>query len=96
MLLSQEGFRSVFFLWYLSPERGKNFMKKNQQQEKGESIRYGICCTQYFKKSNLNVPLFGRIRPLLAAEHVRILAVRVQAHLNYPGKKNARGCIVIR
>ena len=34
--------------------------------------------------------------PLLAAEHVGILAVRVQAHLYYPGKKNARECIVIR
>ena len=34
--------------------------------------------------------------PLLAAEHMGILAVRVQAHLYYPGKKNARGCIVIR
>lgn len=47
-----------------------------------------------------NLTLMSRclveLGPLLAVEHMRILAVQVQAHLNYPGKKNARECIVIR
>ena len=47
-----------------------------------------------------NLTLMSRclveLGPLLAAEHMGILAVRVQAYLNYPGKKNARECIVIR
>lgn len=47
-----------------------------------------------------NLTLMSRclveLGPLLDAEHMGILAVRVQAHLNYPGKKNARECIVIR
>ena len=38
-----------------------------------------------------NLTLMSRclveLGPLLAAEHMEILAVRVQAHLNYPGKK---------
>lgn len=42
-----------------------------------------------------NLTLMSRclveLGPLLAAEHMGILAVRVQAHLNYPGKKKMRG-----
>ena len=42
-----------------------------------------------------NLTLMSRclveLGPLLAAEHMGILAVRVQAHLNHPGKKKCEG-----
>lgn len=42
-----------------------------------------------------NLTLMSRclveLGPLLAAGHMGILAVRVQAHLNYPGKNKGEG-----
>ena len=42
-----------------------------------------------------NLTLMSRclveLGPLLAVEHMRILAVQVQAHLNYRGKKKCEG-----